>query len=148
MPYNGRRGHRSLLILDAALSLPPSAAICAWNSARRQLYDYVFLVSTEYCHDDRKVIPELMWMVYLYPLELTDEFIAWIPALCDFMSHLQSERYRTLLSCSLVCSAWLPASRHQLFHELYINSPRQGRRVAFQSAAAKRAAESKRGPGS
>ncbi|TFK78597.1 hypothetical protein K466DRAFT_438203, partial [Polyporus arcularius HHB13444] len=31
----------------------------------------------------------------------------------------------TLLSCSLVCSAWLPASRHQLFQELYINSPKR-----------------------
>ncbi|TFK84962.1 hypothetical protein K466DRAFT_448265, partial [Polyporus arcularius HHB13444] len=29
----------------------------------------------------------------------------------------------TLLDCSLVCRAWLPASRHQLFQKLDIDTP-------------------------
>ena len=30
---------------------------------------------------------------------------------------------QTLLTCALVCSDWLPASRHQLFHRLVISDP-------------------------
>ncbi|TFK80074.1 hypothetical protein K466DRAFT_504522, partial [Polyporus arcularius HHB13444] len=55
-----------------------------------------------------------------FPTELTDEIITWIPAVC--LNRVQ-ERYRTLLSCALVCSAWLPASRYQLFQELHIDTP-------------------------
>ncbi len=58
-----------------------------------------------------------------FPLELTDEIIAWIPVVWDGAWYAQRERYRTLLDCSLVCSAWLPASRHQLFQKLYIDTP-------------------------
>ncbi|RDX52179.1 hypothetical protein OH76DRAFT_196186 [Lentinus brumalis] len=53
-----------------------------------------------------------------FPTELTDEIIAWIPAAYK----LVIERYSTLLCCSLVCSAWLPASRYQLFQELWIGT--------------------------
>ncbi|TFK80073.1 hypothetical protein K466DRAFT_605639 [Polyporus arcularius HHB13444] len=55
----------------------------------------------------------------VFPTELTDEIIACIPVVCSGTR----ERYPTLLCCSLVCSAWLPASRHQLFQELYIDTP-------------------------
>ncbi len=58
-----------------------------------------------------------------FPRELTDEIIAWIPIVCDRVIYNERETYRTLLSCSLVCSAWLPASRHQLFLMLHINTP-------------------------
>ncbi|KAI0696753.1 hypothetical protein C8T65DRAFT_30576 [Cerioporus squamosus] len=54
------------------------------------------------------------------PTELTDEIIAWIPLVCK-----EVDRYPTLLVCSLVCWAWVPASRHQLFHELIIENPKQ-----------------------
>ncbi|KAI0692594.1 hypothetical protein C8T65DRAFT_586517, partial [Cerioporus squamosus] len=54
------------------------------------------------------------------PTELTDEIIAWIPLVCK-----EVDRYPTLLVCSLVCWAWVPASRHQLFHELIIENPEQ-----------------------
>ncbi len=68
-----------------------------------------------------------MWIVCLqdmptFPPELTDEIIAWIPAVCSPLFNISYERYRTLLNCSLVCSAWLPASRHQLFQDLHIDS--------------------------
>ena len=53
------------------------------------------------------------------PGELTDEIIAWIP---DLGVKHPLEYYPTLLSCCLVCSQWLPASRHQLFPHLYIAS--------------------------
>ncbi|TFK84952.1 hypothetical protein K466DRAFT_601583 [Polyporus arcularius HHB13444] len=53
-----------------------------------------------------------------FPTELTDEIIAWIPVVCDRFSDM----YRALLSCSLVCSAWLPASRHWLFGTLKIDT--------------------------
>ncbi len=55
-----------------------------------------------------------------FPTELFEEIIAWTPAVC-LWDH--QERYSTLLSCSLVCSAWLPASRHNLFQTLYIETP-------------------------
>ena len=53
------------------------------------------------------------------PGELTDEIIAWIP---DLGVKHPLEYYPTLLSCCLVCSQWLPASRHQLFSHIYIVS--------------------------
>ncbi|KAI0692425.1 hypothetical protein C8T65DRAFT_816600 [Cerioporus squamosus] len=53
------------------------------------------------------------------PAEVTDDIITWVPML--FPSPL--ECYPTLLSCCLVCSRWLPASRHQLFREVYLKSP-------------------------
>ncbi|RDX52163.1 hypothetical protein OH76DRAFT_195335 [Lentinus brumalis] len=55
-----------------------------------------------------------------FPTELFEEIIAWIPAVCGWDLRV---RYPTLLSCSLVCSAWLPASRHQLFQALDIDTP-------------------------
>ena len=51
------------------------------------------------------------------PPELTDEIIAWVPGRPQYF-----EYYYTLRSCCLVCSQWLPASRHQLFPHLYIAS--------------------------
>ncbi|RDX52173.1 hypothetical protein OH76DRAFT_195565 [Lentinus brumalis] len=54
-----------------------------------------------------------------FPTELFEEIIAWIPHLCDDLH----ETYRALLRCSLVCSAWLPVSRHQLFQRLLIDTP-------------------------
>ena len=48
-----------------------------------------------------------------------DEIIAWIP---DVGERDPWGYYRTLLRCCLVCSQWLPASRHQLFPHLYIRS--------------------------
>ena len=53
------------------------------------------------------------------PPELTDEIIAWIP---DLDTRYLGDYYRTLLSCCLVCSQWLPASRYQLFPHIYITS--------------------------
>ena len=53
------------------------------------------------------------------PGELTDEIIAWIP---DLGEREPEDYYPMLLSCCLVCSEWLPASRHQLFPHLYIAS--------------------------
>ncbi|TFK89083.1 hypothetical protein K466DRAFT_43353 [Polyporus arcularius HHB13444] len=59
-----------------------------------------------------------------FPPELTDEIIAWIPVVCGGSWHEDvRQRYPTLLSCSLVCSAWLHASRHQLFEVLSIGTP-------------------------
>ena len=52
------------------------------------------------------------------PTELRDEIIAWIPSVCG-----EREKNRTLLSCCLVCSEWLPTSRDQLFRELWIRNP-------------------------
>ncbi len=53
-----------------------------------------------------------------FPLELTDEIIAWIPFVCYGELLVATQ---TLLSCCLVCSAWLPASRHHLFREIHID---------------------------
>ena len=57
------------------------------------------------------------------PAELTDEIIAWV-------AHWQITEeplgphpyYSTLLSCCLVCSQWLPASRNQLFQHTYLRT--------------------------
>ena len=46
------------------------------------------------------------------PVELTDEIIAWIPTVCSGKG-----KTTTLLRCSLVCSAWVPRSRHHLFDD-------------------------------
>ncbi|KAI0696752.1 hypothetical protein C8T65DRAFT_30570 [Cerioporus squamosus] len=54
------------------------------------------------------------------PTELIDEIIACVRVVC---SGREPEKARTLLSCSLVCSEWLPASRHQLFWELWLHNP-------------------------
>ncbi len=51
------------------------------------------------------------------PAETTDEIIAWIPVLAAPAIY-----YPTLLSCCLVSSRWLSASRHHLFQEVYIRS--------------------------
>ncbi|RDX44174.1 hypothetical protein OH76DRAFT_1359949, partial [Lentinus brumalis] len=51
------------------------------------------------------------------PAETTDEIIAWIPVLAAPAIY-----YPTLLSCCLVSSRWLPASRHHLFQVVYIRS--------------------------
>ena len=48
---------------------------------------------------------------------MTDEIIAWIS---DVGKQEPRKYYPTLLSCCLVCSQWLPASRHQLFLHLFI----------------------------
>ena len=48
-----------------------------------------------------------------------DEIIVWIPNLGE---RYPRDYYRTLLSCCLVCSQWLHASRDQLFPHLYIGS--------------------------
>ncbi|RDX52188.1 hypothetical protein OH76DRAFT_196638 [Lentinus brumalis] len=54
-----------------------------------------------------------------FPTELFEQIIAWIPDVC----HGSHEEDHALLTCSLVCSAWLPASRRQLFQTLYIKTP-------------------------
>ena len=61
----------------------------------------------------------LEWPSPRLPGEMTDEIIAWIP---DVGEQKPRQYYPTLLSCCLVCSQWLPASRHQLFLHLYIRS--------------------------
>ena len=59
------------------------------------------------------------WPSPRLPGEMTDEIIAWIPNLGEGEPEYY---YPMLLSCCLVCSEWLPASRHQLFPHLYIAS--------------------------
>ena len=59
------------------------------------------------------------WPSPRLPGEMTDEIIAWIP---DLGEREPNDYYPMLLSCCLVCSQWLPASRHQLFPHLYIGS--------------------------
>ena len=59
------------------------------------------------------------WPSPRLPGEMTDEIIGWIPA---WDNGFPSDYYPTLLRCCLVCSQWLPASRHQLFPHLYIAS--------------------------
>ena len=59
------------------------------------------------------------WPSPRLPGEMTDEIIAWIPNVDTWAPR---DYYPTLLSCCLVCSQWLPASRDQLFSHLYITS--------------------------
>ena len=54
------------------------------------------------------------------PPELTDEIIAWVPRLS---LRRRSRYYSTLLSCCLVCSEWLSASRYQLFQHVFLDTP-------------------------
>ena len=62
------------------------------------------------------------WLSPRLPGELTDEIIACTSSWPWIYWPLRPLNYPTLLSCCLVCSQWLPASRHQLFSHLYIRS--------------------------
>lgn len=53
------------------------------------------------------------------PVELIEEIIAWIPIICS-----AEEKTTTLLRCSLVSSAWVPSSRHNLFLECNVGPER------------------------
>ncbi len=59
----------------------------------------------------------------MFPTELTEEIIAWVLVVCTHKWNKITHQNQTLLSCCLVCRAWLPASRHQLFQTLHIDTP-------------------------
>ena len=63
----------------------------------------------------------IKWPGSRLPGELTDEIIAWVAhsPLTEW-PYEPHPYYRTLLSCCVVCSQWLPASRHQLFRNICI----------------------------
>ncbi|RPD60489.1 hypothetical protein L226DRAFT_386961 [Lentinus tigrinus ALCF2SS1-7] len=64
------------------------------------------------------------------PPEITDEIIAWVA-----IGVCANERAKTLLSCALVCSVWLPASRRLLYEDIEIKSGRKAARLLRSTSA-------------
>ena len=83
------------------------------------LYTLHVVSACRYPFDETDVLiggHRIKWPGPRLPAELTDEIIAWVRLLSPY----PFQYYPTLLDCCLVCSQWLPASRHQLFQHIYI----------------------------